>query len=52
MTGIQVMAAQDKPLSLHLQQEFAKYLKCGRLEHGLLREPCSESRHHLLVASA
>ena len=29
-----VMAAQGKPLPLHVQQEFAAYLKCGRLEHG------------------
>ncbi len=29
-----VMAAQGKPLPLHVQQEFADYLKCGRLEHG------------------
>jgi hypothetical protein len=25
------MVAQDKPLPLHIQQEFAEYLKCGRL---------------------
>jgi hypothetical protein len=32
-----VMAAQDKPLPLYVQQEFADYLKCGRLGHGFLR---------------
>jgi ribosomal protein S27E len=45
-----VMAAQDKPLPLHVQQEFAEYLKCGRLEHGFLRVQCSECHHEHLVA--
>jgi hypothetical protein len=45
-----VMAAQDKPLPLHVQQEFAEYLKCGRLEHGFLRVQCSEYHHEHLVA--
>jgi hypothetical protein len=30
-----VMVAQGKDLPLHVQQEFADYLKCGRLEHGI-----------------
>jgi hypothetical protein len=29
-----MMSAQGKDLLLHVQQEFADYLKCGRLEHG------------------
>jgi hypothetical protein len=45
-----VMAAQDKPLPLHVQQEFADYLKCGRLEHGFLRVQCTECHHEHLVA--
>ncbi|MBT3039875.1 MAG: transposase zinc-binding domain-containing protein [Candidatus Thiodiazotropha sp. (ex Codakia orbicularis)] len=44
------MAAQDNPLPLHVQQEFAEYLKCGRLEHGFLRVQCSECHHEHLVA--
>jgi hypothetical protein len=28
----EVMAAQGKTLPFHVQQEFADYLKCGRLE--------------------
>ncbi len=28
-----VMAMQGKALPLHVQQEFADYLQCGRLEH-------------------
>jgi hypothetical protein len=31
------MAMQGKALPLHVQQEFADYLKCGRLEQGFLR---------------
>jgi ribosomal protein S27E len=45
-----VMAMQGKPLPLHVQQEFADYLKCGRLEHGFLRVQCSECHHDHLVA--
>jgi ribosomal protein S27E len=45
-----VMAAQGKSLPLHVQQEFADYLKCGRLEHGFLRVQCSECHHEHLVA--
>ncbi|MBW9269274.1 MAG: IS91 family transposase [Candidatus Thiodiazotropha sp. (ex. Lucinisca nassula)] len=45
-----VMATQGKPLPLHVQQEFADYLKCGRLEHGFLRVQCSECHHEHLVA--
>jgi hypothetical protein len=41
----EVMAAQDKPLPLHVQQEFAEYLKCGRLVHGFLRVQCSKCHH-------
>ena len=37
-------------LPLHVQQEFADYLKCGRLEHGFLRVQCSECHHEHLVA--
>jgi hypothetical protein len=36
-----VMAMQGKALPLHVQQEFAEYLKCGRLEHGFLQNSVS-----------
>jgi hypothetical protein len=34
------LAAQGTDLPWYVQQEFEKYLKCGRLEHG-----CRTSRH-------
>ncbi len=37
-----VMAAQGKDLTPHVQQEFADYLKCGCQEHGFLRVQCTE----------
>jgi hypothetical protein len=45
-----VMAAQDKPLLLHVQQEFAEYFECGRLDHGFLRVQCCKCHHEHLVA--
>lgn len=36
-----VMAMQGKTLSTHVQQEFADYLNCGRLEHGFMRVQCA-----------
>lgn len=45
-----VMAMQGKSLPQHVQQEFADYLKCGRLEHGFLRVQCTECHHEHLVA--
>ena len=45
-----MMAMQGKRLPLHVQQEFADYLKCGRLEHGFMRLQCTECHHGHLVA--
>ncbi len=45
-----VMTEQGKPLPLHVQQEFADYLKCGGLEHGFLRVQCTKCHHEHLVA--
>jgi hypothetical protein len=36
------MVTQGKDLPLHVQQEFADYLKCGYLEHGFVRVQCTE----------
>jgi hypothetical protein len=45
------MAMQGKALPpLHVQQEFADYLKCGRLEQGFLRVQCTHCHHEHLVA--
>jgi ribosomal protein S27E len=45
-----VMAAQGKSLPVHVQQGFSRYLKCGQLEHGLLRVQCNECHHEHMVA--
>ncbi len=45
-----VMVAQGKSLPVHVQQEFADFLKCGRLEHGFLRVQCTACHHEHLVA--
>jgi ribosomal protein S27E len=45
-----VMALQGKALPVHVQQEFADYLKCGRLEHGFMRVRCTHCHHEHLVA--
>ena len=41
---------QGKYLPLHVQQEFADYLKSGRLEHDFLRVQCNHCHHEYLVA--
>jgi hypothetical protein len=45
-----VMAMQGRSLPQHVQQEFADYLKCGRLEHGIIRVQCTHCHHEHLVA--
>jgi hypothetical protein len=32
--------AAGRPLAKYVKDEFAAYLKCGRLEHGFLRVRC------------
>lgn len=43
-------AAEGRTLPDYVQQEFADYLKCGRLEHGFLRVRCESCHHEKLVA--
>jgi ribosomal protein S27E len=45
-----LMGAQGSPLPGYVQQEFAAYLKCGRLEHGFLRVRCESCHHETLLA--
>ena len=45
-----VMATQGKALPLHVQQEFADYLKCGRLAH-LMKKGALPPRPELLPAT-
>jgi hypothetical protein len=42
--------AAGRPLPKYVQDEFAAYLKCGRLEHGFLRVRCEDCHAEKLVA--
>jgi ribosomal protein S27E len=42
--------AAGRPLPRYVQEEFAAYLKCGRLEHGFLRVRCEDCHAEKLVA--
>ncbi len=42
--------AAGRPLPSYVQEEFAAYLKCGRLEHGFLRVRCEDCYAEKLVA--
>jgi ribosomal protein S27E len=44
------MAAQGKPLPMHVRQELSEYLKCGQLEYGFLRVQCTHCHHEHVVA--
>lgn len=49
----ELVAAREsagRPLPKHVQDEFAAYLKCGRLEHGFLRVRCEHCHAEKLVA--
>lgn len=43
-------ASEGRALSDYARQEFGKYLKCGRLEHGFLRVQCETCHAEHLVA--
>lgn len=43
-------AAEGRSLPDYVQQEFADFLQCGRLEHGFLRVRCESCHHEKLVA--
>jgi ribosomal protein S27E len=47
---VELLAGQGRPLPDYVQQEFAAYLKCGRLEHGFLRVRCESCHAEHLVA--
>lgn len=49
-TFLDLLATEDKSLPAFVQQEFADYLRCGRLEHGFLRVRCEQCRVETLVA--
>ncbi|PKO63494.1 MAG: IS91 family transposase, partial [Betaproteobacteria bacterium HGW-Betaproteobacteria-17] len=44
------MTRQGRCLPLYIEQEFADFLKCGRLEYGFLRVRCETCHHERLVA--
>jgi Transposase zinc-binding domain len=43
-------AARGRRLPGYVKQEFATYLKCGRLEHGVIRVRCTQCHAERLVA--
>ncbi len=45
-------AAEDRPLPRYVEDEFEAYLKCGLLEHGVLRVKCDAGQAEKLVASS
>jgi len=44
------LAAQGTVLPGYVQRDFEEYLKCGRLEHGVLRVRCDSCHAEHLVA--
>ena len=47
---LEYLSHQGKTLPLHVDKEFAEFLKCGRFEHGFLRVVCDDCKHEKLVA--
>ena len=45
-----MLSVQGKQLPGYVIREFDDYLKCGRLEHGILRVQCDTCHHEKLVA--
>jgi ribosomal protein S27E len=45
-----VREGAGRPLPKYVQDEFAAYLKCGRIEHGFLRVRCEACHAEKLVA--
>ena len=43
--------AAGRPLPQYVQDEFAAYLKCGRLEYGFLRMRCEDCHAEKLVSA-
>lgn len=48
--GIRGWQRDGRTLPTFVPQEFAAYLKCGRLEHGFLRVRCTQCHAERLVA--
>lgn len=47
---VEHLAAQDRSFPESVQQEFEAFLKCRRLEHGVLRVRCERCHSETLVA--
>ena len=47
---VAALAERGRQLPGYVQQEFAAYLKCGRLEHGFLRVRCTACHAERLIA--
>ena len=47
---LDALTQRGRSLPKYVQQEFAAYLKCGRLQHGFLRVRCTQCHAEKLVA--
>ena len=47
-----LLTQQGRPLPVYVAREFDDFLKCGRLEHGLLRVRCDHCHREKLVWAA
>ena len=47
---VEHLAARERALPMQVVREFEDYLKCGRHEHGFLRDRCADCQAERLVA--
>lgn len=47
---VETLGGRGRHLPAYVHQEFAAYLKCGRLDHGFLRVRCTACQAERLVA--
>jgi hypothetical protein len=47
---VEALGARGRTLPAYVQEEFAAYLRCGRLEHGFIRVRCTACHAERLVA--
>jgi hypothetical protein len=47
---LEALGTRGRTLPGYVQEEFAAYLKCGRLEHGFIRVRCTTCHAERLVA--
>jgi hypothetical protein len=47
---VEALGSRGRTLPAYVQEEFAAYLRCGRLEHGFIRVRCTACHAERLVA--